>query len=106
MSSTVTRMFATHEEARHAAGALGQAGIGRDQVSLVDQHGDGQQAGTAGTLMTVQAPPGREGDIERLLSHGAATAQGAPEAGVKALGGAAPAYIAGATANIGVPGQD
>lgn len=102
MTIPITHLFDTHEQARQAASRLEQAGISHDQVSLVDQHSGGR----GGTLLTLQASPEQATLAASLLPGTQAAAQAAPPAGLSGLEGAAPAYVAGGTANLGTPGPD
>ena len=102
MTIPIAHLFDTHEQARQAAGRLEQAGIPRDQVSLVDQRSNGQ----GGTLLTVQASPEQAALAASLLPGTQAANEAAPQTDLSSLEGAAPAYVAGGTANLGTPGPD
>lgn len=102
MSEAISHLFATHEQARRAAALLDQAGIPRDQVSLLDQHRDGQ----GGTLLTVQASPEQAGLVASLLPGAPSAVEAAPDPDLAGLHDAAPGYVAGGTANLGTPGPD
>jgi hypothetical protein len=102
MTSPISHLFATHEQARRAAALLDQAGIPRDQVSLLDQHRNGQ----GGTLMTVQVQPEQAGLVASLLPGAPVAMEAAPDPDLSNLHDAAPAYVAGGTANLGTPGPD
>ena len=102
MTIPIAHLFDTHEQARQAAGRLEQAGIPHDQVSLVDQHSGGQ----GGTLLTVQASPEQAALAASLLPGTQDAHQAAPRTDLSGLEGAAPAYVAGGTANLGTPGPD
>ncbi len=105
MTDPIARLFPNHEAARQAAAQLEQAGIPRGQVSLAEQHRDG----SGGTLLTVAA--GEHAALAaRLLPGAPAQIDAAPVAEMPgltaALTDAAPAYVAGGTANLGTPGPD
>lgn len=106
MSDGFTRLYPSHEAARQAATALGRAGIAHDAISVLDQVAPPGQAGRGGTVLTVRPEAGRAAEIERLLSgDGSGLDTGAPPAGLAGMDATAPAYVAGATANLGVPGE-
>ena len=102
MTIPITHLFATHEQARAAAAALDQAGIPHDQVSLVDQRSGGQ----GGTLLTVEAAPDQAALVASLLPGLPGTPAAAPRTNLAGLEGRAPAYVAGGTANLGMPEPD
>ena len=100
MTIPIVRRFPTHEAARHAAAHLAAAGIAPDQVSLVDEH----RGGVGGTVLTVQASDTQAAHVAELLPEGVAEARATtPPDGLAQLRTAAPAYVAGADANIGRP---
>ncbi len=102
MTIPVVRRFSTHEDARHAAARLAGAGIAPDQVSLVDEH----RGEVGGTVLTVQASDVQAAQVAKLLPDGAVEAgPAAPPDGMAQLRTSAPAYAAGADANIGTPGS-
>ena len=101
MTIPVVRRFPTHGDARHAAARLAEAGITPDQVSLVDEH----RGGVGGTVLTVQASDTQAAQVAELLPEGVMEAGPvAPPDGMAKLRTSAPAYVAGADANIGTPG--
>ena len=100
MTTPITCLFASHEDARQAASRLEQAGIPRGQVSLLDQHSDGH----GGTLLTVLVSEEQAGVVSDLLPSAVPAAGDAPLTDTAALHDAAPAYVAGGTANLGTPG--
>ena len=99
MTTPKTCLFPSHEQARQAASRLEQAGIPRDQISLVDQRSGGQ----GGTLLTVLASAEQMEAVTRLLPGAGAAVEDAPPTDTAALRAAAPAYVAGGTANMGTP---
>jgi len=100
MTTPIAHLFDTHEQARQAASRLEQAGVSRDQISLVDQHSGGR----GGTLLTVQASAEQAALAADLLPGMQATVQAAPRTDLSSLDEAAPAYVAGGIANLGTPG--
>ena len=100
MTTPITCLFPSHEQARQAASGLEQAGIPHDQVSLLDQHSGGH----GGTLLTVLASSEQAAVVASLLPGAAPAAEDAPLTDTAALRGGAPAYVAGGTANLGTPG--
>jgi len=100
MTTPIAHLFDTHEQARQATGRLEQAGVSRDQISLVDQHSGGQ----GGTLLTVQASAEQAALAASLLPGTQATDQAAPQTDLSSLDEAAPAYVGGGIANLGTPG--
>ncbi len=100
MTTPIAHLFDTHEQARHAAARLEQAGIPHDQISLVDQHSGGQ----GGTLLTVQASAEQAALAASLLPGTQAMDQTAPQTDMSQLNESAPAHVAGGIANLGTPG--
>ena len=100
MTTPIAHLFDTHEQARHAAARLEQAGIPHDQISLVDQHSGGR----GGTLLTVQASAEQAALAASLLPGTQAPDQAAPQTDMSRLNGPAPAHVAGGIANLGTPG--
>ncbi len=100
MTTPIAHLFDTHEQARQAASCLEQAGVSRDQISLVDQHSGGR----GGTLLTVQASADQAALVANLLPGTQATDQAAPRTDLSSLDEAAPAHVAGGIANLGTPG--
>jgi len=100
MTPPIAHLFDTHEQARQAASRLEQAGVSRDQISLVDQHSGGQ----GGTLLTVQASAEQAALAANLLPGTQATDQAAPRTDLSSLNESAPAHVAGGIANLGTPG--
>ena len=95
MTTPIAHLFETHEQAR-----LEQAGIAHDQISLVDQHSGGR----GGTLLTVQASAEEAALAADLLPGTQAVDEAAPRTDLSSLDDAAPAHVAGGTANLGTPG--
>ena len=102
MATVIKRLFATHGQARSTAEALVRAGIQHDRFSVVDQHSGGQ----GGTLLTVELLPEQAGLVESVLPGAAVGASDPSGAGMATLHDSAPSYVAGGTANLGVPGPE